>query len=234
LRRLSGHLCQRPFVTWPERWASAANSRWWGRFEAAPKVDFTRLRNAALKRSAKQFKVGAEGKAGTAQTSRLPAPFRAPDARRVTRHRASTEWPSALSHSISARDHACQLAPRGPVVLARHELPGRSGPRPDPGVPGPCSRQIYSCSIGTFIVLNAIGATSLHLINRTGRISLGHAAFRGLHRDDGSAGIRGPDPAAEPLLDRDVADRPCLCAMFEVPVKRPQHADAICRIGSSS
>src|SRR5215831_17485145 len=57
---------------------------------------------------------------------------------------------------------------------------------------------------------------------------------RGLHRDDGSAGIRGPDPAAEALSDRDVADRPCLCAMFEVPIKRPQHADAICRIGSSS
>ena len=51
---------------------------------------------------------------------------------------------------------------------------------------------------------------------------------RGLHR---SAGIRGPDPAAEALS---VADRPCLCAMFEVPIKRPQHADAICRIGPSS
>ena len=35
-------------------------------------------------------------------------------------------------------------------------------------------------TIGTFIVLNAIGATSLHLIIRTGHISLGHAAFMGV------------------------------------------------------
>ena len=35
-------------------------------------------------------------------------------------------------------------------------------------------------TIGTFIVLNAIGATSLHLIIRTGHISLGHAAFVGV------------------------------------------------------
>jgi len=56
---------------------------------------------------------------------------------------------------------------------------------------------------------------------------------RGLRRDDGSAGIQGPDPA-EALSDRDVADRRCLCAMFKVPIKRPQHVDAICRIGPSS
>jgi branched-chain amino acid transport system permease protein len=35
-------------------------------------------------------------------------------------------------------------------------------------------------TIGTFIVLNAIGATSLHLIIRTGHFSLGHAAFMGV------------------------------------------------------
>lgn len=35
-------------------------------------------------------------------------------------------------------------------------------------------------TIATFIVLNAIGATSLHLIIRTGHISLGHAAFMGV------------------------------------------------------
>ena len=35
-------------------------------------------------------------------------------------------------------------------------------------------------TIGTFIALNAIGATSLHLIIRTGHVSLGHAAFAGV------------------------------------------------------
>ena len=35
-------------------------------------------------------------------------------------------------------------------------------------------------TIATFIVLDAIGATSLHLIIRTGHISLGHAAFMGV------------------------------------------------------
>lgn len=38
----------------------------------------------------------------------------------------------------------------------------------------------YLLTVGTFIVLNAIGATSLHLIIRTGHISLGHAAFMGV------------------------------------------------------
>lgn len=38
----------------------------------------------------------------------------------------------------------------------------------------------FLLTIGTFIVLNAIGATSLHLIIRTGHISLGHAAFMGV------------------------------------------------------
>jgi len=35
-------------------------------------------------------------------------------------------------------------------------------------------------TVGTFIALNAIGATSLHLIIRTGHFSLGHAAFMGV------------------------------------------------------
>jgi branched-chain amino acid transport system permease protein len=38
----------------------------------------------------------------------------------------------------------------------------------------------FLLTIGTLIVLNAIGAASLHLIIRTGHISFGHAAFAGV------------------------------------------------------
>jgi branched-chain amino acid transport system permease protein len=38
----------------------------------------------------------------------------------------------------------------------------------------------FLLTIGTLIVLSAIGATSLHLIIRTGHISFGHAAFAGV------------------------------------------------------